>query len=79
MLLKQTKFNEHNIKLKNDKYPPYRPIYNLSLVEVKTLKIYIKIYPKTRLIWPFGYLIGASILFNRKLDVIFICVWIIGA
>ena len=30
------------IQLEDGKQPPYRPIYSLSLVELKTLKIYIE-------------------------------------
>ena len=34
--------NEHAIKLEEDKQPPFGPIYSLKLVELETLKIYIK-------------------------------------
>ena len=42
--------NKHAIQLEKDKQPPYRPIYSLELVELETLKIYIKTYLKTGLI-----------------------------
>ena len=34
--------NEHAIEQIDGKQPPYKPIYALSLVELKTLKTYIK-------------------------------------
>ena len=43
MLLEWAGINKHAIKLENSKQPLYGPIYSLSLVELKTLKIYIKI------------------------------------
>ena len=43
VLLEQFGVNEHAIELKKQKQPPYRPIYSLWPVELKTLKIYIKI------------------------------------
>lgn len=47
---KNTDINEHTIKLVKGKQPSYRLIYILSLVELETLKTYIKIYLKTRFI-----------------------------
>ena len=38
----QTKVNEHAIELEEGKQPPYRPIYSLGPVELKTLKTYIE-------------------------------------
>lgn len=43
-LLKNTDMNDYAIKLMKDKQLPYRPIYALILVELETLKTYIKIY-----------------------------------
>ena len=40
--LKHTEINNHAIKLVNGQQPPYRPIYNLEPVELKTLKAYIE-------------------------------------
>ena len=42
VLPKLTKLNQHAIKLQDDKQQPYRPIYSLRPVEIKTLKTYIK-------------------------------------
>lgn len=39
----QTKINKHAVDLKLNKYLPYNPIYCLGLIELKTLKAYIKI------------------------------------
>ena len=66
VLLERTKLNEHAIDLKDGKQPPYRPIYSLDPVELETLKTYIKIYLKTRIIWPSKSSANASILFNKK-------------
>lgn len=49
-LLKSTGNNEHVIELVEDKQPSYEPIYTLSLVELETLKIYIKTHLKARFI-----------------------------
>ena len=42
ILSKATKSNQHAIKLQKGQQPPYRLIYSLGLVEVKTLKTYIE-------------------------------------
>ena len=42
ILPEQTGANEHAIKLKEGKEPPYGPIYSLGPVELKILKTYIK-------------------------------------
>lgn len=41
-LYEHSDINEHAINLESDKQPPYRPIYNLEPVELKTLKTYIE-------------------------------------
>lgn len=41
-LLKCSDINKHAINLKPGKQPSYRPIYSLVLVELETLKTYIK-------------------------------------
>ena len=41
-LLENTKINKHTIKLKKDKQSSFRSIYSLELVELETLKTYIK-------------------------------------
>lgn len=66
VLLKQTNFNKYTIKLKNDKQLFYLLIYNLSLVKLKTLKVYIKTYLKIKLIQHFKFLINVIILFDKK-------------
>lgn len=43
VLSEHIKINTHTIDLKEGKYPPYRLIYSLSLVELETLKSYIEI------------------------------------
>lgn len=67
-LPENTSINKHIIKLVNDKQLLYGLIYAFSLVELKTLKAYIKIYQKTKLIKPSKSLTGAPIFFDRKLD-----------
>ena len=39
---KQTRANEHVIKLKKAKQPPYRLIYSLGPIELNIIKIYIE-------------------------------------
>ena len=41
-LPENTGINEHAIKLEESKQPPFGPIYSLRLVELETLKTYIK-------------------------------------
>ena len=42
VLPKYTKINKHAIKLEESKQPPYRPIYSLGPVKLKTLKTYLE-------------------------------------
>ena len=67
-LLRNTGINKHAIKLIKGKQPPYGPIYILSPVELKILKIYIKTHLKTGFIWSFKSPVSALILFNKKFD-----------
>ena len=64
VLPKHPKIKTYAIELKEDKQPPYGSIYNLGLVELETLKIYIE----TKLVNDFIYLskspAGALILFK---------------
>lgn len=46
-LLKHNNINDHAIKLVESKQRYYRLIYNLDLVKLETLKIYIKTHLKT--------------------------------
>ena len=51
-LLENTKMNEHVIKLEEGKQPPFSPIYSLRLIELETLKTYIKTNPANSFIQP---------------------------
>lgn len=46
----------------------YRTIHSLGLIKLKNLKIYIKIYYKTRFIELFKFFVNAHIVYNKKLD-----------
>ena len=48
-----TEINNYAIKLVDNQQPPYRPIYSLGLVELKTLKAYIKTSLANGFIGPF--------------------------
>ncbi len=67
-LPENTSMNEHTIKLVKDKQPPYGPIYSLGLVELETLKTYIKTHLKTGFIRPSKSPTGVSIFFDQKPD-----------
>lgn len=60
--------NKYAIKLINKKQPLYRPIYILSLVELKILKTYIKTYLKIGFIRSCKSLTDIFIFFDKKLD-----------
>ena len=60
--------NKHTIKLEESKQPPIRSIYSLESVELKTLKIYIKINLANNFIRLFKSPARAFILFDRKPD-----------
>ena len=63
ILPKRTETNEHVIKLEKSKYPPYGPIYSLSLVELKILKTYIETNLANNFIQPLKCLARAFIFF----------------
>lgn len=63
-----TSINEHPIELVKDKQPAYGPIYALSLVELKTSKIYIENHLKTGFIQSFKSFACALILLDKKLN-----------
>ena len=67
-LPKNTRMNKHAIKLEEDKQPPFESIYSLGLVELETLKTYIKTNLANSFIQTFKSPAGAPILFNKKLD-----------
>ena len=68
VLLKQTDYNKHAIKLEIEKQLFYKTIYSLGLVKLETLKTYIETYLKTEFIWPFRSSTGFLIFFDKKPD-----------
>lgn len=68
VLLEYTMINKNAIDLKKGKQPPYRPIYNLRRVELKTLKTYIVTNLANCFVHLSKSLIGTSIWFEKKLD-----------
>ena len=76
-LLENTKINKHVIKLEKDKQPLFDPIYSQKLIELETLKIYIKTNLINNFIQSFKSPVKASILFDRKSDKSFCFLWII--
>ena len=67
-LPEHTGINDHAIKLVNGQQLPYRPLYSLKAVELKTLKAYIETNLAKRFIRPSKFLAGAPILFDQKSD-----------
>ena len=67
-LPENTGMNEHAIELEEGKQPPFGPIYSLGLVELETLKTYIKTNLANGFIRPSKSPTGAPILFDRKPD-----------
>lgn len=70
-LLKYTGIKDLTIKLIDGKQSPYRPIYSLGMVELETLKTYIKINLANGFIRLFKSLIDIPILFIWIPDSIF--------
>ena len=68
VLPERIKLNGHAIDLENGKQLPYGPIYSLDLVELETLKTYIKTHLKTGFIWPSKSPASALIFFDKKPD-----------
>lgn len=66
VLSTHTKINTHAINLEEGKQSFYGPIYNLELVELEILKIYIKTNLANRFICSSKFLVAASILFDKK-------------
>ncbi len=60
--------NNHTIELVDDREPPYGPIYSLRLVELGTLKAYIKNNLANGFIRPSKSPAKAPILFDKKPD-----------
>ena len=67
-LREHTEINTHTIDLEEGNQPPYGLIYSLRLVELKTLKTYIKSSLVNSFICPSKSPAGALILFDKKLD-----------
>ena len=65
-LSENTRINEYAIELKKGKQPLFNPIYSLELIELKTLKTYIKTNLANDFIWPSKSLIEVPILFDKK-------------
>ncbi len=67
-LPKNTGINKHAIELIDEKQPSYGLIYALTLVELETLKTYVKTHLKTGFIWPSKFSTRAPIFFDKKSD-----------
>ena len=67
-LPENTGMNEHAIELEEGKQPLFKPIYRLSLVELETLKTYIKINLTNSFIQSSKSPVEAPILFDWKPD-----------
>ncbi len=63
---KYTRINNHAIELVDDWQSSYGFIYSLGLVELETLKAYIKNNLANQFIRPFKFPTKASILFDKK-------------
>lgn len=63
VLFNYSNINKYAINLKPGKQLPYRPIYNLGLVELEIFKTYIKINLANRFIWSSKSPTKAFILF----------------
>ena len=67
-LSEHIRINDHVIELVNSQQPSYGPIYSLGLVELMTLKAYIKTNLINRFIRLSKSPTSTSILFDRKSD-----------
>lgn len=65
---KYIKINNHAIELVGDQQPSYNRIYNLSLIELERLKIYIKNNLANSFIRSFKFPTGTLIVFDKKPD-----------
>ena len=61
-----TGIHDHAIKLVDNWQALYGPIYSLRLIELETLKTYIKTSLANGIIGPSKSLVGASIFFDKK-------------
>lgn len=71
LLPKHPKINIYVINLKEGKQPPYEPIYSLGLVELETLKIYIKTNLANSFICSLKSPPSTLILFDKKANKVF--------
>ena len=67
-LPENTGMNEHAIELEEGKQPPFGPIYSLGVVELETLKTYIKTNLANGFIRPSKSPARAPIFFDWKSD-----------
>ena len=67
-LLKQTRINNHAIKLVDGQQLPYKPIYSLGPIELEILKVCIKINLVNGFIRLSKSPANIPILFDQKLD-----------
>ena len=67
-LPEHTRINNHAIELVDGQHPPYGSIYSLGLVELETLKAYIKTNLVNKFIRPSKSPADALILFDQKSD-----------
>lgn len=70
--------NKHIIVLIEGKQLLYSPIYTLSLVELETLKDYIKTHLKTRFIWLSKSLSNTTIFLTKNLIATYTSLLFIG-
>ena len=68
VLPERNELNKHTIDLKDDKQPPYEPIYSLGPVELEILKTYIKTHLITGFVQPSKSPIVTLILFIKNPD-----------
>lgn len=74
VLLNRSDINKHVINLEPDKQPHDRLISSLGLVELKTLKIYIKINLANNFIQPSKFPTRAFIFLFESLTEVFVCI-----
>ena len=67
-LLEHTEINNYAIELFNDQQPLYSLIYDLGLIKLEILKVYIKNNLVNGFIRPSKSPAGAFIFFNKKPD-----------
>lgn len=76
-LPKNISINKHIIKLIEGKQSLYKPIYNINLVKLETLQIYIKSHLKTKFIQSFKSPTRVAFFLTKSLIIVFAYIWII--